>query len=278
MGLFKSSKNSDAYLYRVKDTTDPMQQINKIPNMVMITNEDHRDYFKKLLNTNGHCDYLTEENIEKIRGALERAHDVRKFEIDMYWKRATYFWAFIVVISGAYGITLFSTDQSNLSINKHIIEILLCILGYIFSYSFYCVNIGSKFWQNNWEKHVDILEYYITGNLYKISITDFDGKNKRYSVSKINNNLSMVIFYCWGIVAAFSIFVVLPNESDMLDRLRNYLGIEQVIFLKIFISIAISLISCFIISSVINLFSKSDEQAHGKVTVLTSIREIKINK
>ena len=27
--------------------------------------------------------------------ALERALDIRKFEIDLYWKRAAYFWTFI---------------------------------------------------------------------------------------------------------------------------------------------------------------------------------------
>ena len=30
---------------------------------------------------------------DKLEAALRRAHEIRKFEIDLYWKRAMYFWA-----------------------------------------------------------------------------------------------------------------------------------------------------------------------------------------
>ena len=30
--------------------------------------------------------------------ALDKAHDIRKFEIELYWKRATYFFAFFKII------------------------------------------------------------------------------------------------------------------------------------------------------------------------------------
>ena len=32
---------------------------------------------------------------DKEEKALEHALDIRKFEIELYWKRATYFWTFI---------------------------------------------------------------------------------------------------------------------------------------------------------------------------------------
>jgi len=34
--------------------------------------------------------------------ALQLAHDIRKFEIDLYWKRATYFWTFIAATFAGY--------------------------------------------------------------------------------------------------------------------------------------------------------------------------------
>jgi hypothetical protein len=44
----------------------------------------------------------SQEEREKLRAALERAHDIRKLEIDLYWKRATYFWAFqLIALTGA---------------------------------------------------------------------------------------------------------------------------------------------------------------------------------
>ena len=39
---------------------------------------------------------------EKIKKALEIAWNTRDFEISMYWKRATYYWAFITSIFVAY--------------------------------------------------------------------------------------------------------------------------------------------------------------------------------
>jgi len=32
-----------------------------------------------------------------IKEAYNVALDIRKFEIDLYWKRATYFWGFLVI-------------------------------------------------------------------------------------------------------------------------------------------------------------------------------------
>lgn len=37
--------------------------------------------------------------------ALALALDIRKFEIDLYWKRATYFWAFIAAAFAGYALT-----------------------------------------------------------------------------------------------------------------------------------------------------------------------------
>jgi hypothetical protein len=72
--------------------------------------------------------------------------DIRKFEIDLYWKRASYFWAFIAAIFAVYWIVL--TKNTNI-INsfKNIALIIISIIGYIFSFSWYLVNRGSKYWQ-----------------------------------------------------------------------------------------------------------------------------------
>lgn len=42
------------------------------------------------------------ESKSRWEKAYERACDTRKFEIELYWKRATYFWAFITTIYVAY--------------------------------------------------------------------------------------------------------------------------------------------------------------------------------
>ena len=108
-----------------------------------------------------------EEYAEAFEGkeelALMQALDIRKFEIELYWKRATYFWTFI-------GATMagFLAIQASNSENKQDLSVILSCLGVVFSFGWVCVNRGSKFWQENWEKHVDVLEDKVTGPLYKI--------------------------------------------------------------------------------------------------------------
>lgn len=174
---------------------------------------EHKKYFSFLLSNE---DYLTDKKISlldyiKIEKSLNIAHEIRKFEIEMYWKRATYFWAFLTVLITAYGAT-YSIPYSD--IIKPWIQWFVCIVGFIFSIAFYAVNVGSKFWQANWERSVDALEFYITGNLYKINFT---GKGN-YSVSTINKWLSIVICLCWLIIIFFHSILYI-NDGNGLSML-----------------------------------------------------------
>ena len=45
-----------------------------------------------------------------IEKALNLALAIRKFEIDLYWKRATYFWAFLAVTLAGYFTLLAAKD------------------------------------------------------------------------------------------------------------------------------------------------------------------------
>lgn len=43
---------------------------------------------------------------QALASALDRALDSRKFEIELYWKRATYFWAFLAVTLAGYSANI----------------------------------------------------------------------------------------------------------------------------------------------------------------------------
>ncbi|CAH6082553.1 hypothetical protein OGW21_03415 [Citrobacter sp. CK190] len=121
--------------------------------------------------------------------ALEKAHDIRKFEIELYWKRATYFFAFFTVITAAFGYLFTSKEYFCFSPAA-------ALVGSIISVCFIFVNIGSKYWLCNWEFIIDKLEVYVTGNLYKVYF--YDNKYPlRPSVSDINNLISYVILIVW---------------------------------------------------------------------------------
>jgi hypothetical protein len=87
--------------------------------------------------------------------ALQFALDIRKFEIELYWKRATYFWAFIAIALAGYGSVLAAKD---IPCNERGEALLTAsCVGLVFSVAWYFVNRASKLWQENWEKHVDLL-------------------------------------------------------------------------------------------------------------------------
>lgn len=144
--------------------------------------------------------------------ALKQALDIRKFEIELYWKRATYFWTFI-------GATFagFLAIQASTAENKKDLAVILSCLGVVFSFAWICVNRGSKFWQENWEKHVDVLEDKVTGPLYKIVMSR--NKMQKYSeraihlvtgpssisVSKVNQIISLYVFILWVSLLLYSL-------------------------------------------------------------------------
>lgn len=73
--------------------------------------------------------------------ALNVALETRKFEIELYWKRATYFWLFVAAIFTAYASIKRSQDTF---IGKSDILVLLACCGIVFSFAWICVNRASK--------------------------------------------------------------------------------------------------------------------------------------
>ncbi|MGP3592655.1 RipA family octameric membrane protein [Vagococcus sp. WN89Y] len=151
--------------------------------------------------------------IEKNKLALEKAHEIRKFEIDLYWKRTTYFWTIIAAIFAGY-ILLASKNSEKTIQNGDWYLILIAFAGFIFSYGWFLLNKGSKFWQENWEFHIDKLEDEITGPLYKtvlykkpLTTKEKKWKNHLYdsgnfSVSKINQFIAFFTMVLWLILMA----------------------------------------------------------------------------
>ena len=159
--------------------------------------EEQKHDIKKLTFKEYYKPFLEEINISentKLNKALERAWINRDFEIDKYWSRATYFWAFIAASFAGY-ISVISSDAISQPFKNELAFILIC-MGTVFTSAWFLVNIGSKKWQENWEKHIDMLEDKVTGPLYK---TVFNSRG--YSVSKINTLTSGFIIFIWVILA-----------------------------------------------------------------------------
>lgn len=149
---------------------------------------------------------------EKRISALQQAYENRKFEIELYWKRATYFWAFIAAAFGGYFAL-----QAN---SKDALPYLVACLGFMFSLAWYFVNRGSKAWQQNWEMHVDLLENENSGPIYKTILSPREYRLRDvtdafpFSVSKINQVLSLFVTIVWVVLAVRSLCIAKNSASD----------------------------------------------------------------
>jgi len=178
---------------------------------------------------------------------LKVALDIRKFEIELYWKRTTFFWAFLVSIYTAY-FFICNNHRDSLYL------ILLSFLASCFSLLWYLSNRGSKYWQENWEAHVSALENDEIGPLFKTI-----KKNKKkfwnlfsaydFSVSKANIIASILIcLVSIGLFFKNVIFICTKlTHQDLLNILQNNFGVILIISI---------IIAFFIILIAIGFFAK----------------------
>ncbi|ANI82428.1 MULTISPECIES: RipA family octameric membrane protein [Kosakonia] len=192
--------------------------------------------------------------------AFKQVSDIRKFEIELYWKRAAYFWALIAVAFAGY----FSILSSEHIPSKVFLSFVVSCIGFVFTFAWFLSSRGSKYWQENWENHLDLLEDEITGPLYKTllerpgyeNIVDkFITGPMSVSVSKINQWVCFFISVIWLILAAFSTY----NSFSTLDLVLKD-------WLKIFaysVSLILALLSCIMMF----IFGKTHKKKHSPKAV-----------
>ena len=133
----------------------------------------------------------------KEKEALEKALDIRKFEIELYWKRTAYFWAFIVANYTAYFFILAQNDLKHQSLYLT----LLSFIGLLLAHAWQLSNKGSKFWQKNWEAHVSQLEKNVIGPLYDVFLNPRTSYSvlspfKKYACSPARINTMVCTIFC----------------------------------------------------------------------------------
>ena len=162
------------------------------------------DRYKRLMGIGKdgqHQDEKKTSRVTQYEKAYDMAADIRKFEIELFWKRATFFWAFITAIYVAYFQVLTQIHHNE---HGYISLVVLAALGLFFCVSWLLSSKGSKHWQENWEEHLNILEDDVTGPLYKTYLAE-----KSYSLSKIAIYAGWAVSFCaYGLLLyEFSHFV-----------------------------------------------------------------------
>lgn len=139
----------------------------------------------------------------KLEKAYETALKTRELEINLYWERTKYFWAFITTIYVAYFnvlVQLYNKAHGSLPL------VLLSLLGFLFSVLWLFTSKASKHWQQNWENHIDLLEDKITGPLFKIYEA-----NSSFSVTKINIVMGWIVSTLAGGLFVFELIKFCKN-------------------------------------------------------------------
>lgn len=144
----------------------------------------------------------TDQRADARKAALSRAHEIRKFEIELYWKRASHFWLLQAAVFTAIGLT-WRLPTSTLS---PLIPVALAALGAVTAFAGFLSAKGSKFWQENWEYHIDMLEDEFEGRLHKTAYVGDDGI--AWSVSGVNDRLAFCFFLFWLAILASAVFAV----------------------------------------------------------------------
>jgi hypothetical protein len=147
---------------------------------------------------------------DKVSKALEHALDIRKFEIGLYWHRAAYFWA---LIAGAFAGYFAILSAEHLKDKEYLAYVVGCI-GLLFTWAWFLVSRGSKYWQENWENHVDMLEDTVAGPLYKTRLHRPEEKGivekyvtgpAAFSISKIHQWVSFFTLWIWVMLICHSL-------------------------------------------------------------------------
>ncbi len=167
--------------------------------------------------------------------ALEKAHEIRKFEIELYWKRTAYFWAIIAALFGGFLLMASKKDASSPESTNYYLS-LLAFTGFIFSYAWFLVNKGSKFWQENWEYHIDCLEDNITGPIHKTVLFRRDNNDikKMKGMDYILSPESISVSKVNQLVALFTIFVWASLFLSTVFSLLNWVGAITIGFIMLF--------------------------------------------
>lgn len=185
-------------------------------------------------------------SMERLARALARAEAVRDFEISLYWNRTTYFWGFQVALMAMAGLLLGPALGGGLSeelvarlspenekLTLALVLSAICLLGLLVSAIWVQMLAGAKFWQDNWERHVDLLEDALQGPLYKTYFVSSKSPGKPTSVTKANALIATAFAVFWASLALIPLWQVWAACDWLVPR--DKLTVTGSLFLYLFV-------------------------------------------
>ena len=173
--------------------------------------------------------------------AFRVACDLRKFELDLYWRRSAYFWAFAAIVFAGY-VTLLTADGIP-ELSRHRYLLLVSTVGFLISWGWFLAIRGGKYWSSSWELHVDYLEMSAVGPLFTTAIDKrcfkwWDPlKAYPHSVGKVNQANGLLILLVWLGLIVHSVCHLRGGGPEVLTQYAwgiPIVGIAYAIFVWVF--------------------------------------------
>lgn len=123
----------------------------------------------------------------------EKILELRKFEIENFWKRTLFFWGTLAIVLTAY----FKGDFADKYLS------FISLIGFLYNIIFSFSVRGSKYWQEHWEEMAGIYEdnsnfKLLTEPPFKPQLNSILTYPYRFSVSKLTMLLSDITVLMWG--------------------------------------------------------------------------------
>ena len=97
------------------------------------------------------------QNLERFKIALA----TRNFEIELFWKRSSYFLALNTALATALAAGLFALPSVQDDMPFLFMFFGICVVGFFVCFAWMKVALGSKYWSSHWEQVVIKEQKYI---------------------------------------------------------------------------------------------------------------------
>ncbi|KFD19197.1 RipA family octameric membrane protein [Yokenella regensburgei] len=192
--------------------------------------DQNRIYFNKLLGSRlSGKSKVTLSDIAILKEAYDKAHSIRNFEIELFWKRASYCFTIIAALITLCGVLASTYFKPNISERDHNLLLLIAFisfLGVVFTIMSHLMMVSGEYWKRNWELHISMLEPLFSGRIYS---THLVSSENRTSISRMLLLFFMAIYVCWLVILGF---VLKENENFIIPLF--VILIASVVYIVIF--------------------------------------------
>lgn len=169
----------------------------------------------------------TDANKVTLKEVRETFYHLRDFEISNLWQRSVFLTAFLVLLFTGYGYVV-SSMLKNEFVNILIFSEICCgigLAGFAFSIIWIMMAKGSKAWYEIYERRISDIEkenelgipekYRMGSDMRPWSLDSniFTKKAGKYSVSKLNIIIGIILLLIWFFVCVIHYIIALSNCS-----------------------------------------------------------------